>query len=346
MDLKQNSKVCPRCNLHGKFSIRFPVSLLEADLTATNCVLASRSMMSLGSRMELRQLRHFLAVGETGSITAAAKSLRLTQPALSRQIKALEEELDTPLLERGAHSIQLTPAGEVLLGEARKLVRFSDAMIEKVKAAASGEPLRVGYAPSLAGEFLSVAIGRFTQFHPRVRVSLFDWSSAEMRAGIASQKLDVIVAAPSPNTLEAIQWHSLRDYGWQLVMHSSHPLAAKKQISVKDLSGERLLLYEHENYPDYWERITGFFKQHSLQAKIGGEFDGVSSLLAALEGNLGIALLSESSPIDTCGKQRVVSRPLDQQPARIEVAAGVSNTAAVSPQVLAFVEELKRAAVE
>ena len=61
--------------------------------------------------MELRQVKHFLAVGETGSITAAAKRLRLTQPALSRQMKALEEELGTALLERGAHSITLTPAG-------------------------------------------------------------------------------------------------------------------------------------------------------------------------------------------------------------------------------------------
>ena len=133
--------------------------------------------------MDLRHLKHFLEVGVAGSITAAAKKLRLTQPALSRQIKALEEELDTALLERGAHSIQLTPVGEVLMTEARKLVKFADAMVEKVKATATGEPLRVGYAPSLAGEFLSVAIERFTQFHPRVRVSLSDWSSAEMRAG-------------------------------------------------------------------------------------------------------------------------------------------------------------------
>ncbi len=72
--------------------------------------------------MELRQLKHFIAVAEAGSITAAAKMLRLTQPALSRQIKALEEELETALLERGAHSIALTPAGEMLVTEARKLV--------------------------------------------------------------------------------------------------------------------------------------------------------------------------------------------------------------------------------
>lgn len=296
--------------------------------------------------MELRQLKHFLAVGEAGSITAAARNLRLTQPALSRQIKALEEELDTALLERGAHSITLTPAGEVLVAEARKLIRFSDAMIEKVKATAAGEPLRVGYAPSLAGEFLSIAIERFTQFHPRVRVSLYDWSSAEMRTGLANGKLDLIVAAPCTGLQEPIRWVALRDYGWQLVMHANHPLGKKDIVTAKDLSGQKLLLYDREHYPDYWDRITGFFKEHGLQAKIAGEFDGVSSLTAALEGNLGIALLATSSPIDRGQRHRLITRPLAQQPPAIEVAAGIPTDPTNAPQVLAFIEELKRAAGE
>lgn len=296
--------------------------------------------------MELRLLKHFLTVGEAGSITAAAKKLRLTQPALSRQIKALEEELETPLLERGAHSIALTPAGELLLAEARKLLKASDAMIEKVRATAVGEPLRVGYAPSLAEGFLSLAIGRFTQFHPRVRVSLYDWSSAEMRSGLASGKLDLIVAAPCQGLSEPIHWIALRDYGWQLVMPSGHPLAKKKRIPPKDLDGEKLLLYDREHYPDYWDRITGFFREHGLQAKVAGEFDGVSSLTAGLEGNLGIALLSESSGTDNRRKQRLVSRPLTVEPGRIEVAAGIPSQVNVSAQMMSFIEELKRAADE
>lgn len=296
--------------------------------------------------MELRQLKHFLAVGETGSITAAAKKLRLTQPALSRQIKALEEELGTALLERGAHSIQLTPAGELLLAESRKLVKFSDAMIEKVRAAAAGEPLRVGYAPSLSDAFLSLAIERFTQFHPRVRVSLYDWSSAEMRTGLEDGKLDLIIAGPCSGVQEPVRWIPLRDYGWQLVMHANHPLGKKKRISAGDLDGERLLLYDREHYPDYWDRVTRFFRDNRLQAKIAGEFDGVNSLIAALEGNLGIALLAESSQINRGPRQTLVTRPLDSPPERIQVAAGVAANREPTAQVLAFIEELKQAAAD
>jgi LysR family transcriptional regulator, benzoate and cis,cis-muconate-responsive activator of ben and cat genes len=294
--------------------------------------------------MELRHLKHFLAVAETGSITAAAKSLRLTQPALSRQIKALEEELDTALLERGAHSISLTPAGEILRIEGKKFIKASEVLLEKVKSAAVGEPLRVGYAPSLAGEFLSVAIERFTQFHPRVRVSLCDWSSAEMRQGLAAGKLDVILAAPCTGLTEPIHWTLLRDYDWQVVMPAQHVLAEKPTLSAADLAGQRLLLFDREHYPDYWDRVTGYFRERNLQAKVAGEFDGVSSLVAALEGNMGIALLAESSSMHWGQRQRLISRPLSDAPQRIEVAAGVSSEQPTSAQLLAFIEELKKAA--
>lgn len=92
--------------------------------------------------------------------------------------------------------------------------------------------------------------------------------------------------------------------------------------------------------------MTGFFREHQSQAHVAGEFDGVSSLTAALEGNLGIALLATSSEIDPRQRQRLITRPLVVEPRQIEVAAGVPDAAETSAQVLAFIEELKRAALE
>lgn len=293
--------------------------------------------------MELRQLRNFVAVAEAGGISAAARTLRLTQPALSRQVKALEEEFDTPLIERGAHSVKLTPAGELLAAEARKLLRFADALPAKILAVAGGLPLRVGYAPSLAGDFLPVAIERFTQCHPNARVSLSDLSSSEMRLALAEGRLDLIVAAPSDPS-PGIRWSHLRSYGWRVVMHVDHPLRDKETIAPADLDGTKLLLYDREHYPDYWDRITTYFRQHKLQSKVAGEFDGIISLTAAIEGNLGIALLSESSHPDPSGRGRLASRPLASAPARIEVAAGLPADHEVAAPVLAFVEELRIAA--
>ena len=93
-------------------------------------------------RMELRQLRYFVAVAEEGNISRAAKKIFLTQSALSRQIKALEDEIGQCLLERQAHSIRLTPAGEILLREARDLLLRADQMLERVRTARPGVRLR------------------------------------------------------------------------------------------------------------------------------------------------------------------------------------------------------------
>ena len=294
--------------------------------------------------MELRQLRAFVEIAEAGSITAAAKLLRLTQPALSRQIKALEEELDVSLLERGAHSVSLTPAGELLKSETIKLLRFSEAMIEKVRAEASGEPLRVAYAPSLAGEFIAIAIERFSQLHPRVRISLSDRSSAEMHSGLAAGKFDLILAVPCPG--DAIHWRPLRDFGWELLMPASHPLAAKKRIQPVDLDGQRLLLLERDSYPDYWHRVTRYFKDRGLQAKIAGEFDGRESLSAAVEAGMGVALIAQVGRNDSQGRGRSVLKPLAEEPSRTVVAAGTATDRDCPARVLAFIEELKRAAGE
>lgn len=294
--------------------------------------------------MELRQLRAFVEIAEAGSITAAAKLLRLTQPALSRQIKSLEEELDVALLERGAHSISLTPAGQILKSESIKLLRFSEAMVAKVQAEASGEPLRVAYAPSLAGEFMAIAIERFTQLHPRVRVSLSDRSSAEMQDGLAAGKFDLILAVPCPG--DAVRWMPLRDYGWELLMPANHPLAPREVVSPADLDGQKLLLLEKEGYPDYWNRVTRYFKDRGLQAKIAGEFDGRESLSAAVEAGMGIALVAQAGRRGRQQNDRSVLKPLEEEPARTVVAAGTVSDRDCPPRVLAFIEELKRAAAE
>ena len=221
-------------------------------------------------------------------------------------------------------------------------VRAADAMIEKVKLAGIGEPLRIGYAPSLAGDFLGIAIERFTQIHPRVRISLSDCSSSEMRAGLASGKLDLILAPPG--TQQDIRWETLRTYGWRLAVKTSHPLAERKKISTSDLSGEKLLLYDREHYPEYWERITGFFREHKLQAKVAGEFDGITSLLSALEAGLGVALLSENIAIGKGHREALTGIPLEKAPGKIVVSAGVLADQPCRPSVLAFIEELKQAA--
>jgi DNA-binding transcriptional LysR family regulator len=290
--------------------------------------------------VEFRHLRHFVAVAEAGGISAAARHLGLTQPALSRQIKALEDDLGVVLLDRGARSFTLTPAAETLLTDARKLLDFCDAMSVRVRSAADGLPLRIGYSPSLASDFLPFAIECFGQLHPGVRVSLHDASSLEMQQSLLAGKLDLMVSVPCGAT-DAIHWTTLRECGWQLALSRRHRLATHNAVKAADLDGERLLLYDRGQYPDYWSRVTAFFKQHGIQAKVAGEFDGISSLAAAVEANLGCAIIAQTTRLAGDGGGRIITLPLDPQPQAIVVAAGVAARHDPPDHVRAFIAEMK-----
>lgn len=291
--------------------------------------------------MELRQLQLFLAAAEEGSITGAAKRMHLTQPALSRQIKSLEEELGVDLFTRGAHSVTLTPAGSVLLEEGGKLLERAERVVKQVRASAEGEPLRVGYAPSLAGPLLGLALERFSQLHPRARVQLFDLSSTEMRDGLAQGKIDVAVTVPWEGDTQAVQWTPVRLHGMRLAVPASHPFAKKKKVALADLDGQRLLLFSRADYPEYWQSVTKMFRDNGLQAKVAGEFDGVASLGAAVEAGLGVALMAAGSRVE-----RVILLPLDPEPAPACVAAGIATSKEASRVVEVFVRELVRVAEE
>jgi len=177
--------------------------------------------------MELRQLRYFVAVAEAGNISRAAKRIYLTQPALSRQIKALEDEIGECLLERQAHSIRLTAAGEALLHEARDLLQHAEQVLERVRAAGRGVRLRVGYAPSLAAGILSAAVECFTHKHPKARVELSDLSTAEMVTGLESHKLDLALCVEHLQETRALSWKPLAKVSWQVAVNRKHRFAGR-----------------------------------------------------------------------------------------------------------------------
>lgn len=293
--------------------------------------------------MELRQLRHFVAVAETGNISAAAKKIFLTQPALSRQIKALEEEIGQPLLERGAHSIRLTPAGERLLAEARELLRHADEMRERIRSSARGVRLRVGYAPSLVSGILAAAVADFAQTHPGARVELHDLSSVEMLGGLEDNKLDIALLAASGTKSRGFTWHHLLDAEWRLAVSLRHPLVRRgRRISPADAGREPLLVFNRRDYPGYWNRISTWLRRHRLTPNIAGEHDGAESLLAAVESGLGVALVTTRSVRHFAG--RVHFKALTQEPDAVSIAAVCRKERSDEKPLAVFIESLRQAA--
>jgi len=292
--------------------------------------------------MELRQLRYFVAVAETGNISRAAQSIFLTQPALSRQIKALEEEIGQCLLERQAHSIRLTSAGETLLGEARELLQRADQLLERVRRVGQGVRLRVGFAPSLASGLLSVAVANFTQAHPGARVELFDLSTAEMLAGLANRTLEVALTVGGDTGARGLKWTPLVRAPWKLAVSRHHSLARRQRVAPADVAREPLLIYCRRDYPEYWQTIAGWLKEHRLRPRIAGEYDGADSLMAAVESGLGVAIVTTRTA--HLFPSRVRLKSLSAAPEPLCIAAAYRAEEKDDKPLAVFLEELRTSA--
>jgi len=291
--------------------------------------------------MELRQLRYFMAVAEEGNISRAAKKIFLTQPALSRQIKALEDEIGQCLLERQPHSIRLTPVGEALLREARELLQHADLLLDRVRAAGHGLRLRVGYAPSLAAGILSAAVESFTQTHPNARVELFDLSTAEMMAGLESGKLDVVLTVGQERDAHGLKWAPLVRAPFRLAVNRNHPLARCQNVTPAEMARAPLLAYCERDYPEYRDMLTGWLQEQGQHPRISSEYDGVDSLMAAVESGLGVALVA--TRMGRLVPERVRLKTLSPAPPPLCIAAGYRADRTDDKPLAVFVEELRNA---
>lgn len=293
-------------------------------------------------RMELRQLRYFVTVAEEGNISRAAQKIFLTQPALSRQIKALEEEIGQCLLDRQAHSIKLTPAGETLLHEARELLQHADQMLDRVRAAGRWIRLRVGYAPSLAAGILSAAVESFSQTHPSARVELFDLSTKEMLAGLQGGTLDVAVTVGHAGETRGLTWAPLLRASWKLAVNHNHPLARQPEVTPVEVAHAPLLVFCQRDFPEYWDIVTTWMRTHRQRPRISGEYDGITSLLAAVESGAGVAVVVTRAARQL--PERVRLKAISTPPDPLCIAAGHRTDRADDKPLAVFIAELRRAA--
>src|SRR5579859_2239075 len=138
--------------------------------------------------MELRHLRYFAAVAVHGSFSRAAKQLHLTQPALSRQVKSLEDEIGVALIVRGQKTISLTSAGEAFYEEVKDILARVDVAVRRVKTRPQGEKLRIGNVHSLTAAIMPRVLKRFRSYNQQVFLELSDLTTDAMcRKAVAGQ---------------------------------------------------------------------------------------------------------------------------------------------------------------
>lgn len=276
--------------------------------------------------MELRHLRYFVAVAAHGSFRRAAAHLHLTQPALSRQVRDLEEELEVVLFTRSQNAAKLTDTGELFYEEARDVLARADLAIKRVRGESPKEVLRVGYGPSLTVGIMPAALERFQTASPRVRIELCDLSPREMADLAMKGELDLLIApSDSSYVVPGFQWTDLRRLALVLVMPVTHPLAKLKKIAPQRLRNLPLVGLGRENFPGYAARMRALLKPFGVVPRfVTVVNDGISPMFAAVEAHNAAAILAEG--VTSIMPRALVARPFTPALPDVTVQIGLPSS--------------------
>lgn len=288
--------------------------------------------------MELRHLRYFKAVAETLNFSRAAEQLRVAQPALSRQVRALEEELGTLLFER-AHGVRLTDAGRVFYTHTCKILGQVDVAVAAAAEAAGGTggELTVCNEWRLAGQFLPQVVAEFRRRFPRVDLTLLDLQLAQQLAAIRERRAQVgfVVTAALRHHTE-LEWIPVQRAPLVAALPASHPLATRTELRLADLAVEKWVMLDEKEAPGYRAFVTRLCRQHGFPAQFGPSASTAEGVVGRVASGYGVALMFAANAPHHNPLVRAI--PLDVPP--LELCA-VWHRRDKSPLLHAFLKVVK-----
>ena len=293
--------------------------------------------------MELRHLRYFIAAAETENVTRAAQRLHVSQPALSRQIRDLEDELGFPLFERSAKSVRLTPAGHAFLPEARAVLSRAESAVQTARSVAigSGAEVRVGYATSPTAKIFPSMLRAFQMEMPKARVKLHDLSTEEMLQRLKESQIDVaVMVKPGGSMMRGLNFEPLAEDEMCLAVGRKHELARKAMVKLDEILGQHFIALSRAEYPDYHEAWNALFASAKTKSRIVEEHDSISSLIASVEACAGVALVSES--IACLAGNRLKLLRIIPSPKPLSIGIAWLRSGKQKPATRTFIECAKR----
>lgn len=259
--------------------------------------------------MEIKHLRSFVVLAQELHFGRAAQRLAIVQPALSMQIKLLEEELGVRLFERNRHSVALTAVGALFLPEAQATLHQAAHAADVARAGGRGEigRVRLGFVSSVLAELLPTLIRTVHERFPRIELELKDMPGPDQAAALKQGQLDFGLMR-LPASYPGIQTLAMLQESVVIALPHDHPLAASSTLQPADLAQWPLLVLARRYAPGFHDELMQALKNHDAPLIIASELGEFTTMLALVSAGLGIGLLPANAARALPGN--VVARPL------------------------------------
>jgi|AGTN01.3.fsa_nt_gi Transcriptional regulator len=248
--------------------------------------------------MELRHLRYFVAVAEELHFGRAAERLGIAQPPLSQQIKAFETELGVALFLRNRRKVELTVAGQVLLPEARDILRRAGGLSRLARAAAAGDTgrLEIAFTGSVPfNDLMPRILGAFRQRYPEVRVSLREMSTGSQIEAVVEGRLDIGFARPADGHLPpGVSARRILREPLVLALPADHPLAGRKRIAMGEVAGQPLVMNPRPIGTGLYDKIVTLCGRAGFAPRMGVEAHQMSTMVSLVGAGVGLAVVPET----------------------------------------------------
>lgn len=247
--------------------------------------------------MELRQLRYFFHIAELEHFGKAAERLHIAQPALTRQIKQLEEEIGVELFERLPRGVKLTAAGHVFFCQTRDLLAQCEKMVKLTQQVSRGQSglLRIGFADGVTfNKTFSEILRSFRQSYSDVVLDLVPASSLEQAELILRSELDLgfVYWLPNGKSVKSIQFE---EEELMLAVSKSSPLAKRKTLTIKDVGNYPIVWFPRANSPGYYDLIVSRFERNGCSLNVIQEGNNESTMLSLVSADIGATFITESA---------------------------------------------------
>ena len=269
---------------------------------------------------DLWQLRYFVAVAERLHFGRAAEALHISQPPLSRAVRALEERLGVRLLARTRRRVELTAEGSRLLEEARRLIGQLERSVLELRGMAAGEQgrLRVGFVSLADYGVLPDLLRRYKSARPGIALALREMLSPEQASALAAGELDFGLLLPPVAGEAALEHLVVQRERFVAALPSRHRLArGPGRLAMSELAGEPLVMIPRDIAPRLYDIVRGLAARGGFPLNVAQEAIQMQTVVSLVSSGLGVSIVPAS--VANLGRRGVAYRELADRHARLDL---------------------------